>query len=155
MPIRTERISQTGLRARLVASITFPVGIEIVDFADDADPVDVTDIDVLQTAMGLNGNLLVWSSPIQIEPVLSVIPGSRDDVNLSVLLEANRVGAGKQSAEDSVNLTISYFNGDTVNLLDGVIMSGAPFTSVSSDKRGKSKSYKFAFSNANYVRAIA
>ena len=49
--------------------------------------------------MGLNGDLIGWSKPNPIKITLNVIPQSFSDLNLAVLLEANRVGRGKQGAE--------------------------------------------------------
>jgi len=90
-------VSGFGLRIRLTASRTFPAGITITQFADDADPFDIPSLQIADTAMGLNGDLISWSKANPIKPTLNVIPASEDDRNLAVLLEANRVGAASRS----------------------------------------------------------
>lgn len=138
-------ISGFGLRINLIASNTFPAGIIITQFADDADPLDMASIQVADTAMGLNGDLVTWSRAVPIPCVFAVIPGSDDDRNLSVLLEANRASQGKFSARDIITATLMYPNGQPVGLLQGKITNGMPATSIASAGRMKSKPYIFAF----------
>jgi len=143
-------ISGFGLRLQVVASNTFPAGFEVTQFADDADPFDSPALPVRDKAMGLNGDLVTWGKATPVGATLSVIPNSDDDLNLSVLLEANRVGKGKQSARDVVTITAIYPDGSTTNFTQGVITDGPPAPSVASAGRLKSKTYTFAFENVNH-----
>lgn len=138
-------VSGFGLRIRLTASVTFPAGITITQFADDADPFDIPSIQVADTAMGLNGDLVSWSTANPIVPTINVIPGTDDDRNLGILLEANRVGRGKNGSRDVITLTGIYPDGRTVTLSNGKITNGSPGNSVASAGRMKSKAYQFAF----------
>lgn len=138
-------ISGFGLRINIKASNTFPAGIDVTEFADDADPFDMPSIQIADKAMGLNGDMIVWSKAVPITPTLNVIPGSDADRNLAVLLEANRVGKGKQSARDVITMTGIYPDGRTVILGSGKITDGMPGNSVASSGRFKSKPYAFAF----------
>lgn len=140
-------ISAFGFRVNLVASNTFPQGVSITQFADDADPFDTPAIVVADKKMALNGQLVKWSAANPIEATLNVIPGSEDDTNLAILLEANRVGAGKVSAQDVVTATVIYPDGTTVTCSPGAILSGPTASSVASAGRLKSKAYMFAFEN--------
>jgi len=142
-------ISVFGLRVLLVASETFPFGIPISQFADDADPFDTPSIQIRDKAMGVNGDLITWSKSTPITLSLSVVPNSEDDLNLGVLFESNRVGKGKQGARDVVGVTAVYPDGSTVSLTQGVITDGQPATSPTSAGRLKSKTYQFAFENMN------
>lgn len=142
-------ISVFGLRVQLQASETFPSGITITQFADDADPFDTPSIQIRDKAMGVNGDLIMWSKATPITLSLSVVPNSDDDRNLAVLLEANRVGKGKQGARDVVSVTAVYPDGRTVSFVQGSITDGAPANSPSSAGRFKSKTYMFAFENVN------
>lgn len=142
-------VSGFGLQIRLIASSTFPAGIALTAFADDADPLDMPDMTVAETGMGLNGDLLTWSKAAPAVVTLNLIPGSEDDVNLGVLLEANRVGRGKRSARDVITLTAIYPDGRTKTLSPGVITVGRAADSVASAGRKKSKPYTFAFENLN------
>lgn len=142
-------ISVFGLRVQLQASQTFPSGISLTQFADDADPFDAPTMQIRDKAMGVNGDLITWSKATPISLSLSVVPNSDDDRNLAVLFESNRVGKGKQGAQDVINLTAVYPDGRTVSFTQGVITDGMPANSPSSAGRLKSKTYQFAFENVN------
>ena len=140
-------ISGFGVEARVVASTTFPTGFEITEFADDADPIDIPSQQISDTAMTLNGDLLSWSTANPIPATINVIPGSEDDLNLAVLLEANRVGMGKTSARDTVTLVVSTPDNRTLTLTNGKITDGPVSNGVASSGRFKSKAYQFRFEN--------
>ena len=146
-------ISGFGFQINLVASNTFPSGLSITQFADDADPFDTPAIALADKAMGLNGDLIVWSKASPIEVTVNVIPGSDDDTNLGILAEANRVGKGKVSAQDAINLTAIYPaspdnpDGKTLTLVSGRITNGMVGASVASAGRLKTKAYMFTFEN--------
>lgn len=145
MPIND--ISGFGLQANLVASNTFPQGIILTQFADDADPLDIESIQLADKAMGLNGDMVRWSKATPIPVTLNMIAGSEDDRNLAILAEANRVGQGKQSAQDELTLTIIYPNGVQITLDGGLITDAMSGSGVASAGRLKTKPYKFAFQN--------
>lgn len=138
-------VSGFGLRLRLTASVTFPAGITLTQFADDADPFDLPSIQVADKAMGLNGDLVVWSKANPINTTLNIIPNTDDDRNLAILLNANRVSRGKNSSRDVVQLVGVYPDGRTVTLSNGKITDGAPGLSVASSGRLKTKAYQFSF----------
>lgn len=140
-------ISGAGTQLTLVASATFPAGFQITAFADDADPLDVPALQIADKAMGLNGDLVTWSKANPLVVNLNVIPGSDDDANLAILLEANRVGKGKASARDELTLTVIYPDGRVDTFVAGKITDGSPTDSVASSGRKKSKQYSFAFEN--------
>ena len=142
-------ISVFGARVQLRASETFPSGIDLTQFADDADPFDTPSMQIGDTAMGPNGDLITWSKANPVKLTLSLIADSEDDRNLAVLFEANRVGKGKQGARDVITLTVLYPSGRTVTLNPGKITDGPPMNSGTSAGRLKSKTYGFAFENKN------
>lgn len=129
----------------IIADKTFPVGFTVTQLADDADPLDIASVRIADTAMGVNGDLLSWSRAATLPMVLNVIPGSDDDLNLQILADANRVGQGKNSANDIITATVVYPDGSTV-ILNGGKMTDAQFgKSVSSTGRLKTKVYSFSF----------
>ena len=140
-------ISGFGVEARIIASITFPNGFEVTEFADDADPISIDSQQVADTAMTLNGDLLSWSTANPIPATVNVIPSSEDDLNLAVLLEANRIGQGKSSARDVITLVITTPDGRALTLTNGKITDGPIFNSVASSGRLNSKAYAFRFEN--------
>ena len=135
-----------GIVVTLIASKTFPVGLPITQFADDADPIMINDVKIADTAMGLNGDLLAWSKAVPLPMTINVIPGSADDINLQILANANRVGQGKSSANDVISATIMYPDASVVVLTGGIVTDAAFGRGVSSSGRQKTKSYTFLFS---------
>lgn len=140
-----QNVSGLGLRLRLIASVTFPAGITITQFADDADPFDLPSQQLADKAMGMNGDLVIWSKANPALVTVNVIPDTEDDRNLSVLAEANRAGRGRSTARDVITLIGVYPDGRSVTLSPGAITDAAPGNSVSSAGRMKSKPYGFAF----------
>jgi hypothetical protein len=140
-------ISGFGLRANLRASVTFPAGINITQFADDTDPFDSPELTQLEAGMGLNGDLLTWNTANPIVATISVIPGSEDDRNLAVLAESNRVARGKQSSRDDITLTVIYPDGSSVTGISGKITTSVPMKSIASAGRQKTRTYGFVFEN--------
>lgn len=142
-------ISGFGIEAQLIASNTFPVGFNITEFADDLDPTDIGSQQIADKAMSLNGDLVTWSTANPIPLTVNVIPGSEADLNLAVLMEANRVGQGKSSARDVITAVITYpgIDASTLTLTNGRITDGMVANSVASGGRFKSKPYIFSFEN--------
>lgn len=140
-------ISSFGLKINLVASQTFPAGVTITQFADDADPFDLPSLQIRDKAMGLNGDLITWSKANPINISLNVIPGSDDDANLAALFEANRVAKGKSAVRDEITLTGVYPDNSTIILTGGRITDGMPGKGVASSGRMKTRQYQFTFEN--------
>jgi len=138
-------VSGFGTTVQIVASNTFPVGFPVTQFADDSDPVDFASIQIADTAMGLNGDLVTWARAASLPVVLNVIPGGEDDLNLQILADANRVAQGKNSANDSITLTIVYPDGSIATFTGGKIVSGTFGKPISSAGRLKTRSYAFSF----------
>lgn len=140
-------ISAFGIRLRLVASATFPAGIDITQFADDGDSLDVPQQQIADKAMGVNGDLITWAKANPLLVTINIIPGSEDDRNLSVLLEANRVARGKRGSRDVITLTAIYPDETTQTWSLGRITDGTPGKALASSGRMKTKAYLFAFEN--------
>lgn len=140
-------ISGFGSQVNLIASVTFPAGFSVTQFADDTDPFDQPSVQIADKAMGLNGDLLTWSTANPLPLTLAVVPGSDDDRNLSVLAEANRVGKGKNSARDIITLVAIFPDGKTETFVSGKITDAMLGKSIASAGRQKSKVYMFSFEN--------
>ena len=154
-------ISGYGLRIVVQASLSFPSGFTITEFADDGDPLDVPALTIGESAMGLNGDLISWSKANPIELTLSVIPNSAGDKNLQILLNNNRPGRGKVPIHDVIQLTAQYSQTSIFQLpgtylyTNGIITSGIPGNSVSSAGRVKTKAYTFSFENLTSSSSFA
>lgn len=140
-------ISGFGLKVNIVASVTFPAGLLVTQFGDDADAIDLPSIQIKDKAMGVNGDLVTWSKATPLPVTLNVVPNGDDDRNLAVLFEANRVGQGKQSARDSITMVVIYPDGSTQTFTNGTITDGPIGNSVASAGRMKTKAYQFTFEN--------
>lgn len=138
-------INGFGVTLALVASVTFPAGLPITQFADDTDPIAINDVKIADTAMGLNGDLLSWSKAVPLPMTIAVVAGGPDDVNLQILADANRVAQGKNSANDVISATIVYPDLSTVILTGGKITDGAFGKAIQSSGRMKTKTYSFMF----------
>ncbi|MDL2313392.1 hypothetical protein LJC36_00250 [Desulfovibrio sp. OttesenSCG-928-C14] len=138
-------ITGTGMRIILIASNLFPAGLTLSEFADDADPFDLPAIQLADKAMGLNGDLITWSSPVPLDVTINVIPDSDDDINLAALAEANRASKGKTPSRDIITMVRIFPGEKPTTLTPGRLTNAVPATSVASSGRKKSKAYTFTF----------
>lgn len=145
-------ISGFGLVVNLVASRTFPSGIIVTEFADDTDPLDSPDLQLADTSMGLNGDLIVWSRPQGIEVALAVIPTSESDLNLQAIFDANRVGKNKSGARDTIEMVVSYPSGEKAMASQGVMTVGTALPAVVSAGRFRTRTYRFTFESISRRR---
>ena len=104
-------ISGTGLSILVIASNTYPVGVLLTGLPDDTDPLEFDDLTIAEYGMGLNGDLITWSSPQALPFKLSLIPNTPGEIAMAFLLEANRVAKGKRSARDVITIVVNYPNG--------------------------------------------
>lgn len=142
-----EDVGGFGVEVVIFASVTFPNGLPLSQFADDADPIDSPSIQVSDKAMGLNGDLIVWGKATPRGLTVNVIPGSDDDINLDLLFTANAVGKGKRPVRDVITATVIYPDGTVKNFTRGAATDYMPANSISSSARMKTKPYVFAFEN--------
>lgn len=138
-------VSGFGLTVNLQASSTYPTGLSITEFAADTDPLDMASVDIADTLMGLNGDLIVWAKAVPLPMAVAVIPGSIDDTNLQILADANRVGPGKASAADVIQAAVVYPDGSIVQLNNGRIISAMFGRSVAGSGMQKTRVYTFKF----------
>lgn len=138
-------ISGFGLLATVTASKTFPSGVTIDNFADDADALDHPNFQLAETGFGLNGDMVVWSKAGGIDVTLNIIPTSPSDLNLEILGEANRVGKRKKSARDTIDLVVTYPDGRVITASEGVMITTTLMPSIAAAGREKSRPYTFRF----------
>lgn len=140
-------ISGYGLTVSLIASNTFPVGLLLTQWPDDQDALSFPDIEIADGGVGVNGDLIVWSKGAPIRAVISAIPDSPTDLQLALLLSANRVGKNKIGAKDTIQMAVVQGNNNIGTFTQGIIISGSPFNSITSASRMKTKTYNFMFEN--------
>lgn len=146
-------VSAIGLSVTIKASNTFPGGFQINRFSDDSDPVDFPLATLAEMGMDVNGNLVSWSAPAPQNVTISVLPGTDEDDNLQVLLQANRSAKGRTVARDVITLVVGYGDGSSTTCREGIIVGGPAAKSAASAGRMKSHTYTFAFQDFDHTRA--
>ncbi len=144
-------ISAFGSSLRVVASKTFPLGIQIDQFSDDADPFSFDLMDIAVFAMDVNGNPITWVKANGIPFTINVLAGTESATDMATLFEANRASFGKRAAFDEITIAIIYPNGKKKTLSKGVIISGMPGTGITTEGRQKTRPYNFMFGNQTGV----
>lgn len=144
-------ISGFGSVDSLVASKTFPSGIILTQYADDTDPFDLPEIQIGDAAKGVNGDFVGWKKAPVVPLTLAFVPGSANDVDMSILLQANTPLNGIKLNNDIITLTHHYPDGSIIILRNGIITHGMPGKSIASAGRFKSKTYKFMFETYTFV----
>lgn len=140
-------ISGAKSKVQIIAIPTFPQGFNVEELATDTDPIVVDDIEVNNTEVGVNGDVVCYKRATMINLELSVIPRTESDKNLTILLNSNRLAKNKVATNDDITLVITYANGKIVTFSGGVIISGTVADTVSSDAKIRTKTYRFTFSN--------
>lgn len=140
-------VSGYGLSIFIKASRTFPIGFTLTEFADDADPLDMPPLTITESAMGLNGQKIVWTVANPIPMTLNLIAGSDDDTNMRALFSANRAGRNKASVGDEITSIITYASGMVTTVSGGSCDVFVPTPPVSSAGRLKSQPYTLSFEN--------
>lgn len=149
----SNNISLFGLSANVKASDSFPAGFMLSAWADDMPPIEAADLEIAASGMGPNGDLVVWQKPAVIPLTFAVIPNSDDDRNLTLLLEANRISRNKGiSPMDEITCTISFQDGRTITLIQGIITGGPSTPNGTQDGRLTSRKFTFAFEDKNENR---
>lgn len=140
-------ISAMGLKVLVKADPTYPVGIEITHFADDGDSLNVSDLTIMESGMGVNGDMVVWrvATPCEIE--LNVIPGTDECKELENLFGLNMTQKNRVSSKDKISMVITHPDGKQTLLSNGYIIGGKPLQDYSSSGRANSRSFRFVFEN--------
>lgn len=140
-------ISAMGLKVLIKAVPTYPVGIEITHFADDGDSLNISDLTIMESGMGVNGDMVVWrvATPCEIE--LNVIPGTDECKELEKLFNLNMTQKNRISSKDLISMTITHPDGHQSVLSNGYIIGGKPAQDYSSTGRANSRSFRFVFEN--------
>lgn len=142
-----EDISGIGITATIFASKTYPAGLTVSQFADDADPLDFPDVEILSEGMNINGELVTWVTPKPLIVTLNVIPNTEDANNLDIMFDANRPAFKKIAVKDVITLVVNYPDGKKKILNNGRPKTYSPASGIASAGRYKSRAYTFVFEN--------
>jgi len=124
-----QNISGFGLRVQIVAKSTFPAGVTITQWADDADWLDLPSMQIADKAMGGNGDLLVWSKANPI--VLNLSNNSVLSSGASQVGYYDPVTAASTNVKDNLDFvnnaianTSSDQTGEIIQTMNPVIPTG-------------------------------
>jgi hypothetical protein len=134
---------QTGII--VVALASFPVGFSLSQFADDVDPLTVDVTETTGYEMLYDGSLFAFDKAAPIKLSVSVIPGSADDINLKILLQARKGSKSIVNLPDITSIVITYPDGGRVMLSSGTILSGPLADTIQTTGRKKGNTYSFVF----------
>lgn len=140
-------IGALGSSITIIAVPTFPQGIVVKDFASDTDPWVVEDVEVTNTEVGVNGDVVSWHKATTIPAVLSVIPNGESDKNLQILVNANRGAKNKVATNDDITVIVTSPDGTMETYTGGVISAGKIGKSISNDGKIRTGTYSFTFAN--------
>lgn len=140
-------VSAMGLKVLVQATPSFPVGIEVTHFADDGESLNISDIQTMESAVGVNGDLVVWRVATPCEVSLNVIPGTDDCNDLETLFNLNMTQKNRVSSKDIITMVITHPNGKQTVLSNGYIIGGKPAQDYSANGRANSREFRFVFEN--------
>ena len=140
-------VSALGIKATLVAVPSYPAGTTLSQFADDGDSLNVPDMTIMQSGMGVNGDLVVWRTAVPCELDVNLIPGTDECNAMENLFKLNMTQKNKISSKDVITLSVVHPNGKVDVLTNGYIIAGKPVQDYSANGRAKTRTFRMVFEN--------
>jgi hypothetical protein len=137
-------ISGKGLKVKLFASVSFPLGIDVEVFADDANAIETSNFTTKQAGMTTNGTILIWENMQPINCVINVAASGSSYKSLSTLFELNRAEEGKLSANDSISIIATLPDGEEHSFMNGSTGEGSGIT-IGADTKKQTRAFNFFF----------
>lgn len=138
-------VSGFGTGITIVALQSFPMGFSLSQFADDQDPLVVEEIEPTGFEMLYDGSLFAFDKAAPIKITVALIPGSADDINCKILLQARKGSASLIPLPDTTVMAITYPDGGRVIMSNGTIYKGPMADSITVGSRKKGNMYSFVF----------
>lgn len=123
-------------------------GVQIEDFADDANPIEFQNTEVSGVGVNLNGNMIRYAKPNVIIASVTVLPNSGSEAALRALMKKYRVQAGNNAHgqwETPLDLKITTQTGQSWHFSNGTFVSGPGGPGSSADGKMQGRTYTFAF----------
>lgn len=143
-----DNISGFGASLQIIPSLSYPYGFTVTEFADDTNPFELPSMQIQDKAMGVNGDLLLWSKANPIIFNLAVIPGTdadSDNNKLQTVFNNNRAARGKLPLKDVITIVAILPTGNVITMSQGGITDGKPGYTITSAGRLETMVYSFAF----------
>ena len=157
-------ISYAGAKIYLSTRSGDTVG-PITEFSDEGSPVEISDMDIADGNMNLNGILVTWTKAQAVEFSLSLIPNTPSVKMLATWLAAHSIG-GKGAIPEAfidqlqlvipANINVSGTSGKNslvYTFNNGRMRRGAPATGTSAEGKMNAKTYNFIFESVKTVTA--
>lgn len=142
-------VSAVGISVRLVASVTYPMGITLTAFPEEGEVGISGDTEIAGNASGVNGDLIWWKTVNGIEVNLPIIPNTNDEALLDVLFQGNRAAKNRFPKKDIIQMIVTNpVTGVAKTYKNGVVKSGAVGYQYGNDGRIRNKTYGFVFEDA-------
>lgn len=127
-------------------------GTVITQFMDDANPIDIQDVEVSTVGVNCNGSMIRNAKPNLIMVSVTVIPNSDDDMALRSMWRKFRVqGTGSGNWSKSVSLTVNLGTQDSktkkrsYSYTNGTMVSGPGGPVSNAEGKMQGRTYTFAF----------
>ncbi|CAH6851256.1 hypothetical protein EDB29_1011105 [Vibrio crassostreae] len=147
-------VGHLGAVITLSASVTTSgVPVPLTDFPKDTDPFDIPDIEIAETEMGTNGDLISWSVANPLPLTIGAIPNTEMHVFLQTLLSRNRPEKGKRPVGDTFVLVRVLPNGEVATFTGGKMTGGSPIPSMGSSGKLSTPTFSFSFAKLVVVPA--
>ena len=129
------------------------IGVKVVDFMDDQNPVEFQDVEVTSVGVNLNGAMIRNARPNTIMASITVIPLSDNDRTLYEGWQQYRVAGSFEAVwEDPLTLTIDVGNQSRRNgrvgkfsFSNGTMVSGPGGPVSNAEGKMMGRTYSFAF----------
>lgn len=138
-------ISGFGTSISVLALQSFPQGFSLTKFADDEDPLTCEIVETTGYEALYDGSFFFFDKACPIKINVSTVPGSDDDINLKILLQARKGSVSLIPLPDVTSMIITYPDGGRVALSGGSIVGGPLADSVQATGRKKGNTYTFVF----------
>lgn len=140
-------VSAMGIKATILAVPSYPLGHTLTQFADDGDSLNIPDLNIMQSSMGVNGDLVVWRVATPVELDVNLIPGTDDVEFMENLFKLNMTQKNKVSSKDVLTMTVQQPDGKIVVYTHGYIIGGKPSQDYAANGRAKTRTFRMVFEN--------
>lgn len=138
-------VSAFGTGITIVATSSFPMGFGLSSFADDEDPISISEVEVSGFEKLYDGSIFTFDKTSPILLSVGVMPNTDDDTNLKILMQMRKSSPQLLPLPDTTSMVINYADGGRVILSQGIILSGALADSITTQGRKKGNVYHFVF----------
>ena len=144
-------VTSTGTTATLIASKTFPIGVQLTQFADKGELFKFGDSEMAKFVQSPNGAMIYYDVASTAKTIdIALIPTSDEDVALFTLAQANQSGVGKRASGDIITLVIDYPKFKVVYSNGKLLKSPQGYT-AGSDGQITANTYSFVFEKGEMI----